>query len=297
MLFRSTTSILPTVFILIILTVPLSVVRAASGDSPWQPFIDASWQATTPDEYIVAEQLFDKISKDGNKLPQDNLKFIWGLNRVASYYHTEGNSKAEERFLARSFRLQESKLGKKNPMLATHLQQLAHVWLKQKKYTRAKQALERALKLIEDRFGTEHILTINILEDLVKISNWFSDRPYEPQMLLYALANADKLAALVYGQLTTGKLRYMGLAHADGIIPAIELLEDGKYSPDHLDWQSLIGNWSEVVGQLAEQYCRGDHAVDPLEKACEWCALPVLCRVAAKNYTQPADLDLEEGLS
>ncbi|MBF0357410.1 MAG: tetratricopeptide repeat protein [Magnetococcales bacterium] len=145
-------------------------MRAGSSDSPWQPFIDASWSATTPDEYMVAEQIFDKISNDGNKLPQNNLKFIWGLNRVASFYHTEGNSKAEERFLARSFRLQESKLGKKNPMLATHLQQLAHVWLKQKEYTRAKQALERALKLIEDNFGTKHILTINILEDLVKIS-------------------------------------------------------------------------------------------------------------------------------
>jgi ATP-dependent helicase/nuclease subunit B len=148
-----------------------------------------------------------------------------------------------------------------------------------------------------DKLDSGELVVVDYKTGGATVSSWFSDRPYEPQMLLYALANSDKLAALVYGQLSTGKLRYMGLAHADGIIPALDILEDGKYSLDHLDWHSLIANWSEVVGQLAEQYCRGEYAVDPLEKACEWCALSVLCRIAAKNYSQPADLDLEEGLS
>ncbi|MBF0357411.1 MAG: PD-(D/E)XK nuclease family protein [Magnetococcales bacterium] len=148
-----------------------------------------------------------------------------------------------------------------------------------------------------DSLDSGELVVVDYKTGAANVSSWFSERPHEPQMLLYAMANADKLAALVYGQLATGKLRYMGLAHTDGIIPALDLLEDGKYTPDHMDWQSLIADWSTVVGQLAEQYRLGEHAVDPLEKACEWCDLPVLCRVAAKNYSQPADLDLDEGVS
>ncbi len=65
--------------------------------------------------------------------------------------------------------LQEKKLGKESPMLATYLQHLAQIWQKQLKYTRAEQALERALNLIENSYGKNHILTINILKNLVII--------------------------------------------------------------------------------------------------------------------------------
>ena len=148
---------------------PFSIVRADSKESPWEPFSAAVWNASTPEEYYSAEKLFYKISKDGNKLPHDNLKFIWGLNRLASFNHNQGNFKAEESFLVSSFRLQEKKLGKKNPLLAEPLKQLASIWQERQEYTRAKQALERALKLIEDGYDPNHLMTINILENLVVI--------------------------------------------------------------------------------------------------------------------------------
>ncbi|MBF0445005.1 MAG: tetratricopeptide repeat protein [Magnetococcales bacterium] len=55
-------------------------------------------------------------------------------------------------------------------MLANNLQLLAHIWQKQQKYTPAEQALERALKLIENGYGKNHILTINILNNLIEIN-------------------------------------------------------------------------------------------------------------------------------
>ncbi len=110
-------------------------------------------------------------------------------------------------------------------------------------------------------------------------------------MLLYALANQNKLAALVYGQITAGQQRYLGLAHAEGIIPAIDLLESGKYSPDHLDWQTLLAHWSGVVDHLAEQYKTGVAWVDPLPNACDWCDFPLLCRVAEQRNTPKGDVD------
>jgi tetratricopeptide (TPR) repeat protein len=166
---RSITPILSAIVALLYLLLPPSTVRAKTADSPWLPFTTIVWKAVSPEEYHSAEKLFQKISKAGHKLPHNNLKFIWGLNRLASFYHSQGNLNGEEAFLIRSFRLQEKKLGKKNPMLAEPLKHLAHIWQKRNEYTRAKQALERALKLIEDHYGSDHFMTINVLENLSNI--------------------------------------------------------------------------------------------------------------------------------
>jgi tetratricopeptide (TPR) repeat protein len=169
LLLRSIKPTFSTIFILLLLTVLASQAFCAASSSPWQPFINAIWNSTTPTQYLNSEKLFEKIVKDGNKLPHNNLKFIWGLNRLASFHHKEGNIKKEEAFVSRSLKLQEKKLGKDNPMLATNLQHLAQLWQKQLKYTLAERALERALKLIENSYGKNHILTINILENLIEI--------------------------------------------------------------------------------------------------------------------------------
>ena len=128
----------------------------------------------------------------------------------------------------------------------------------------------------------------------VNVSHWFSHRPQEPQMLLYALSNAKNLAAVVYGQLRSGKQGYVGLAHAEGIMPSLELLESGRYHQELLDWPDLLADWSRVVGDLASQYCRGDATVDPLPNGCDWCELSMLCRVDELRNRQSAALLEEE---
>ena len=155
--------------LLFMVSQPVSDVEALNYDSPWKPFIVAAWGASTAKEYQHADALFDKILKTGSRLPHEELKFIWGLNRLASFHHNNGDLKREEFFRVRAFRLQEKELGAKNPLLAEPLKRLSHIWESRKENTRAKQALERALKLIEDSYGTDHLLTIDILEKLEHI--------------------------------------------------------------------------------------------------------------------------------
>ncbi|MBF0193854.1 MAG: tetratricopeptide repeat protein [Magnetococcales bacterium] len=162
-------SILSTTLVLLLLTVPTAKAIGDTAKISWQPFIDASWGSTTPSQFRNSGKLFDEIVKSGKKLPHNNLKFIWGLDRVANFYNKAGDIKKEEAFISHSLKLQEKKFGKDNPLLASHLQKLAKIWQKQLKHKRAEKALERALKLIENSYGKNHILTINILKELVKI--------------------------------------------------------------------------------------------------------------------------------
>ncbi|MBF0381248.1 MAG: PD-(D/E)XK nuclease family protein [Magnetococcales bacterium] len=148
-----------------------------------------------------------------------------------------------------------------------------------------------------DKLESGEFVVVDYKTGSASVANWFSDRPQEPQMLLYALANQNNLAALVYGQITASQQRYLGLAHSQGIIPAIDLLESGKYSPDHLDWQTLLDHWSTVVDHLAQQYKQGVVWVDPLPNACDWCDFPLLCRISEQQSGAIKDDDGGEVLS
>jgi ATP-dependent helicase/nuclease subunit B len=148
-----------------------------------------------------------------------------------------------------------------------------------------------------DRLATGGLVVVDYKTGMANPNSWFSDRPQEPQMLLYALAKAKELSALVYGQLRSGKQCYSGLANTGGILPGVELLENGRYNPDHLDWPTLLNYWSEVVNQLAAEYRQGKAAVDPLPNACDWCELSMLCRVSERLTPDRIVLPEMEGLS
>ncbi|MBF0447167.1 MAG: PD-(D/E)XK nuclease family protein [Magnetococcales bacterium] len=123
----------------------------------------------------------------------------------------------------------------------------------------------------------------------VNINHWFSDRPQEPQMLIYGLYLGDRLAALAYGQLSAQKNGFCGLTDRDSILPGLEVLADGKRDPDRLDWPAILKEWRRIITALAEQYCQGESGVDPLNNACQWCELPLLCRVAEIQSSQTSD--------
>ncbi|MBF0444200.1 MAG: PD-(D/E)XK nuclease family protein [Magnetococcales bacterium] len=148
-----------------------------------------------------------------------------------------------------------------------------------------------------DKLDSGELVVVDYKTGVANINSWLSDRPQEPQMLLYALANQGNLAALVYAQITAGQQRYLGLAHAQGIIPAIDLLESGKYFSEYLDWQSLLNHWLSVVDHLAQQYKKGVTWVDPLPNACDWCDFPMLCRVAEQRNTLKGGIDNQEAKS
>ena len=45
-------------------------------------------------------------------------------------------------------------------------------------------------------------------------------------------------------------------------------------------WESLQAEWRASLEQLALRFLAGDAAVDPLPRACDYCGLQAVCRVA-----------------
>ncbi|MBF0453488.1 MAG: PD-(D/E)XK nuclease family protein [Magnetococcales bacterium] len=143
--------------------------------------------------------------------------------------------------------------------------------------------MDRLDKLVGPEVGEEEQVVVDYKTGQVNLKHWFSERPQEPQMLLYGLSCGPHLAALVYGQLSRIKQRYVGLSHRQGIMASLDLLESGRYSPEHPDWPSLLHYWSQVITQLAQQYRQGEAAVDPLPNACDWCPFPLFCRLSERQ--------------
>lgn len=102
------------------------------------------------------------------------------------------------------------------------------------------------------------------------VNSWFSDRPDEPQLPLYAIASEIPIDALLFAQLQSSKMKFNGIsAHETGIA--------GVKST--FDWPELLQMWRSVLETLAQQFRAGDARVDPKKGACINCDAQILCRV------------------
>ncbi len=134
-----------------------------------------------------------------------------------------------------------------------------------------------------DRVDSGERVIIDYKTGQVKTGHWFSERPQEPQMPLYALAKANGLAALAYGQMRPDMQGFVGLADQIDILPTVELLQDGRHDQENTDWPALLRCWAGVLQRLAEEYRCGVSRVDPLPEACDWCELASLCRISERR--------------
>jgi ATP-dependent helicase/nuclease subunit B len=111
--------------------------------------------------------------------------------------------------------------------------------------------------------------------------DWLGTRPAKPQLLLYASAEPDSVAALAFAKVRTRQPGYAGLGRviaAPGI--STELPRTGQVGTELEDWPTLNEYWRENLEQLAQSFVDGAAAVDPLSpSSCTWCGLQPLCRV------------------
>jgi ATP-dependent helicase/nuclease subunit B len=111
--------------------------------------------------------------------------------------------------------------------------------------------------------------------------DWLGNRPAKPQLLLYAIAEPDSVAALAFAKVRTRQRGYAGLGRvvaAPGI--STELPRVGQADEEPEDWSALNEYWRENLEQLAQSFVDGAAAVDPLSaSSCTWCGLQSLCRI------------------
>jgi len=134
---------------------------------------------------------------------------------------------------------------------------------------------------VDEVAGSDHLL-IDYKSGEFSPKDWQPPRPNEPQLPLYAVfGGLDNVRGVLFAQIRAGDTGFVGSV-ADvksqlfGDAKANSAFAKEPYS------ESMRDEWQEALVALAEEFLRGEAAVDPKQgrKTCEYCPLPGLCRVA-----------------
>jgi ATP-dependent helicase/nuclease subunit B len=107
------------------------------------------------------------------------------------------------------------------------------------------------------------------------ISDWFGERPLEPQLPLYSLYYSA-INSIGFAQLRPNELCFKGISQSDTEIAGIKLSEQ---SAGNAQWQELQQQWREEFSKLSQAFQQGIALVDPKADACKTCDLQSLCRI------------------
>lgn len=175
------------------------------------------------------------------------------------------------------------------------LQQLALAWLeleKQRPSFRVVMTEEWQIIIFNDfelRFRLDRVdelengqrILIDYKTGQCSPSQWFGERPEDPQLPLYAITLPDPVAGLLFAKIKKGDMALVGLVDSENIFPEDKLFRSIK-TPE-LDWQETQEEWRENLQVLAEEYKRGYVAVAPRDdKACQYCDLHGFCRIGER---------------
>ena len=139
-------------------------------------------------------------------------------------------------------------------------------------------------------------LLIDYKTGQISTSSWQGDRPEDPQLPLYAAyGNVENLSGIVMAKIRAGENDFEGRvrdarAQLSTSIGAKESIVKDPYSP------SMRDEWAEALEKLAQEFLRGDAAVDPRPRACDLCHFQSLCRVAEHNLVTAGSAQAEEAI-
>ncbi len=118
-------------------------------------------------------------------------------------------------------------------------------------------------------------------------TQWFDDRPQEPQLGLYWLAQhafdaARPVRAVAYAQLRPGEMKAVGIAADAAVWP--RLREPPAIDGAGLaDWGAVEGRWRHTLEMIAQEVRAGYSPVAPrdVKVTCKRCGRQALCRIGA----------------
>ena len=115
-----------------------------------------------------------------------------------------------------------------------------------------------------------------------EVRAWLDERPRLPQLPAYVQAlGPERVGAVTFARVRSGDTGYAGVARDDAAFPGLKV-PGTKGGPRGCDtWAQLLAEWQRRLEALAAEYAVGDArlAPDP-SRACEYCHLGALCRVA-----------------
>ena len=115
----------------------------------------------------------------------------------------------------------------------------------------------------------------------VQASQWFGDRPDEPQLPLYSMAVKGDVAGVLFAQVKTGDMAFKGVTEDAGIAPKVASYDKLKQTRDTSSWPQVLSDWQATMESLAKDFRNGEASVDPKNYpvTCQYCELKPLCRV------------------
>jgi len=133
-----------------------------------------------------------------------------------------------------------------------------------------------------DRLEDGTLLLIDYKTGSIKVSDWHGDRPRDPQLPFYAVADVSgAVRGIAYGCLRVGEEGYSGYAAADVPGTGVQDVAGLKRPPDEVaSWRNLVEKWEHCLQALVREFAGGDARVDPRSVAqdCRYCDLSPLCR-------------------
>ena len=101
----------------------------------------------------------------------------------------------------------------------------------------------------------------------------------------------DSFDAISFAKVKPGECGFTGISKEDDILPGVSSFEKDVKLRDKIQgintWDELTESWKGVVNSLARQFMEGKNAVDPIEKACDYCDLKGLCRIFEAEESLP----------
>jgi probable DNA repair protein len=97
-------------------------------------------------------------------------------------------------------------------------------------------------------------------------------RPFEPQLLVYAASLPEHVDGIFFGQLRPREVKAVGFSR--------DRIFTSRATEVKKDWDEYIENGKETVHRLASEFVNGDAAVDPIKGACSFCTAKPICRVS-----------------
>jgi probable DNA repair protein len=116
--------------------------------------------------------------------------------------------------------------------------------------------------------------------------DWYGERPSYPQLLVYAGALGEDVAALANVYVSTHALRFDAIARDAPLVPGRGRERAGA---QELPWPVLQGAWRERIAALVRAFLAGEAQVDPKPDACKYCHVIDICRIGASSFETEED--------
>ncbi|NOZ52256.1 MAG: PD-(D/E)XK nuclease family protein [Gammaproteobacteria bacterium] len=132
-----------------------------------------------------------------------------------------------------------------------------------------------------DELADGRYVVIDYKTGAVKPTQWFGDRPDEPQLPLYSMIVAGDIAGVLFAQVKAGGMGFNGVAADDELVLGVKSYKKLLQTREMNSWSDVLHDWRATMERLGEAFRGGKASVDPKQypQTCTYCELKPLCRI------------------